>query len=371
MSELLSDCLKLGFGMMRLPRLDEHTIDVETTKGMVDDFIAAGGKYFDTAFVYEGSEEATRKALVERYPRDSFYLASKLHAGKWAAKDEAAAKDEIRTSLERSGAGYIDFYLLHGIEDNNIAFYDDYDIWGYMRELKQEGLVRHVGFSFHDTPDMLERLLTAHPDVDFVMLQINYADWENPVVHARENYEVARAHGKPIIVMEPVKGGMLAHPAEPVARVLAQANPTASPASWALRFAASLPGVMMVLSGMSTPDQMKDNLEVFRDFAPLSTSERETIDRARAELDKIDQVGCTACHYCTPGCPLNIHIPEMFQILNEYKLYHDLERSKKDYGWRPGGHRASACIACGQCEQACPQHLPIIDLLAEVAQDFE
>ncbi|MCC6109304.1 MAG: aldo/keto reductase [Denitrobacterium sp.] len=371
MSELVNDCLKLGFGMMRLPKDAQGAIDVETTKGMVDDFIAAGGKYFDTAFVYEGSEEATRKALVERYPRDAFYLASKLHAGKWAAKDEAAAKDEIRATLERSGAGYLDFYLLHGIEDNNIGFYNDYGIWDYMRGLKEEGLVKHVGFSFHDQPALLDKLLSAHPDVDFVMLQINYADWDNPTVRSRENYEVARAHGKPIVVMEPVKGGLLARPAEPVARVLRDANPQASLASWALRFAASLPGVMMVLSGMSTPDQMKDNLGVFRDFEPLSAAEQDTIAEARRVLASINQVQCTACHYCTPGCPLEIHIPEMFQILNEYKLYGNLERAKRDYGWRPGGHRASACIACGQCEDACPQHLPIIDLLAEVAEDFE
>ncbi len=368
---LVSDCLKLGFGLMRLPRAADGAIDVETTKGMVDAYIEAGGRYFDTAFVYEGSEEATRKALCERHPRASFYLASKLNAAAWAAKDEAAAKQEFRTSLERSGAGYFDFYLLHSLESANVGRYDEFGIWDYVRGLKDQGLVRHYGFSFHDHPALLDKILTDHPDAEFVQLQINYADWDNPIVEARANYEVARRHGVPIVVMEPVKGGTLANPPEPVAQVLRAADPTASYSSWAIRFAASLPGVMMVLSGMSTPEQMQDNLSYMRDFRPLTEAEQRVVGQARRAFASIDQIGCTACHYCTPGCPMGIHIPEIFQILNEYRLYKNLDRARGDYGWRPGGARASACIGCGQCEDACPQHLPIIDLLAEAAKTLE
>lgn len=371
MAALVQDCLKLGFGMMRLPKNEDGSIDVETTKGMVDDFVAAGGKYFDTAYVYTGSEEATGEALCKRYPRDSYYLASKLNAGLWAAKDEETAKDEIRVSLERSGAGYFDFYMLHGLEASNVEQYDKYDIWGYVRQLKEEGLIRHYGFSFHDSPELLDELLTKHPDVEFVQLQINYADWENPIVQSHANYEVATKHGVPVVVMEPVKGGTLATPPQQVVDVFKQADPNASPASWAIRFVASLPNVMIVLSGMSTPEQMADNLSYMRDFKPLSKEEQATVERARKVFDSFDRIGCTACHYCTPGCPVGMHIPEIFQIMNEYKLYNNLERAKRDYGWRPGGPRASECIQCGQCESACPQHLPIISLLQDVAETFE
>ena len=371
MGTLVSDCMKLGFGMMRLPKLEDGTIDVETTKAMVDDFLAAGGRYVDTAYVYQGSEDAVRQALVERHPRDSYYLATKLNAGAWAAKDEAAAKDEFRQSLERTGAGYFDFYLLHALSRDNVELYDHYDIWGYVRDLKERGLVRHYGFSFHDSPDLLDKLLTEHPDVEFVQLQINYADWESPVVQSRANYEVATRRGVPVVVMEPVKGGTLARLPRKVADVLEAVDPAASPASWAIRFVASLPNVMMVLSGMSTPQQMQDNLSFMRDFQPLSPTEHDAVHRARLAFESIDRIACTACHYCTPGCPVGMHIPEIFQVMNEYKLYGDLKRSRDDYGWRPGGPKASECVACGQCEDACPQHLPIVSLLKEVASTFE
>jgi predicted aldo/keto reductase-like oxidoreductase len=369
---LVENSIKLGFGLMRLPHVNGgKEIDVEETKVMVDKFIKAGGKYFDTAFVYTGSEEAAKKALVERYPRDSYYLADKLNAGEFCCKNEAEAKQEFLTSLERTGAGYFDFYLLHALGEDNLANYEKYGLWDYVKELKSEGKIKHYGISFHDTAALLDEILTDHPDIEFVQLQINYADWEDKSIQSKKCYDVATKHGKPVIVMEPVKGGTLANPPEPVLKVLRDADPAASPASWAIRFVASLPNVMMVLSGMSNVEQMDDNLSFMKDFEPLTADEEKVIDDARTALNSFDTIKCTACHYCTPGCPVEMHIPEIFAVMNDYKIYGDLASAKDQYGWRPGGPKASACIECGQCENACPQKLPIINLLKEVAATFE
>ena len=371
MSELVKDCLKLGFGMMRLPQRKNKKIDIEQTKKMVDSFIAAGGKYFDTAFIYDGSEEATGKALCSRYPRDSYYLATKLNASAFACKSAKAARKEIEISLKRTGAEYFDFYLLHSLDRENKKLYEKYGLWDYVRELKERGLIKHYGFSFHDTAEELDKLLNEHPDAEFVQLQINYADWETPTIESRACYEVAVAHGKPIIVMEPVKGGTLANPPEKVKNEFAKLNPDATPSSWAIRFAASLDNVMMVLSGMSDEAQMADNLATMRDFKPLSDEEQAAIVKAREILDNTDKIPCTACGYCAPGCPADIHIPDIFSVMNLYKMYGALDRARSDYTWRPGGTRASKCIECGQCESACPQHLPIISYLKEVAETLE
>ena len=371
-TQLIDNCMKLGFGMMLLPKIEgTKDIDLEHTKRMVDAFLEAGGKYFDTAYVYEGSEAATKDALCDRYPRESYYLADKLNASDFAAKSEEEAKNEIKVSLERTGAGYIDFYLLHGIDEGNNDKYDRYGIWEYMRKLKAEGVIRHYGFSFHSTPEHLDQLLTDHPDVEFVQLQINYSDWEDPLICSRRCYEIAVRHGKPIIVMEPVKGGKLANPPQPVKDILQSANPNASFASWAVRFAASLPGVMVVLSGMSDMGQMEDNVSFMRNFQPLTDEEQHVIGEACQALKQFTDIACTACHYCTPGCPMGIHIPEIFAVMNVYKMYRNLTEARNEYGWRPGGEKASACIACGQCESACPQHLPIISLLEEVVETLE
>ncbi|MBR5652794.1 MAG: aldo/keto reductase [Prevotella sp.] len=364
--------MKLGFGMMRLPRVEgTQDIDLEQTKRMVDAFINAGGKYFDTAYVYEGSEEATKAALCDRYPRESYYLADKLNASEFACKSEEEAKNEINISLERSGAGYFDFYLLHGLDTGNIVNFRQYGIWEYMRKLKEEGLIRHYGFSFHSTPEQLDELLTEHPDIEFVQLQINYSDWDDPFIASQRCYEVATRHGKPVIVMEPVKGGKLADPPQQVKDILLRANPDASFASWAIRFTASLPNVMMVLSGMSSMEQMEDNLSFMRQLQPLNDEEQMVLKEACKELSQLEDIPCTACHYCTPGCPMDIHIPEIFAVMNTYKMYGNLEEARNEYKWRPGGEKASACIQCGQCENACPQHLPIISLLEEVVDALE
>jgi len=372
MYNLVEDCMKLGFGMMRLPRIEgTNDIDLEHTKRMVDAFIEAGGRYFDTAYIYEGSEEATKAALCDRYPRESYYLADKLNGSDFAAKSEEEAKNEIKVSLERTGAGYIDFYLLHGIDEGNIDNFNRYGIWDYMKQLKAEGVIRHYGFSFHSTPEHLEQLLTDHPDVEFVQLQINYADWEDTLICSRRCYEIATKHGKPVIVMEPVKGGKLANPPQAVKDILQRANPDASFASWAIRYTASLPNVMIVLSGMSNMEQMQDNVSVMRHFQPLSDEEYRVIDEASQALKQYADIPCTACHYCTPGCLMGIHIPEIFAVMNVYKMYGNLTEARNEYRWRPGGNLASTCIQCGQCEGACPQHLPIIRLLNEVVETLE
>jgi len=371
---LVKDCLKLGFGLMRLPREGgdmNRPVDLEQMKKMVDDFLAAGGKYFDTAFIYEGSEEAAKATLCSRHPRDTYYLATKLNAASFCCSNEQDAKAELKKSLERTGAGYFDFYLLHGLDQENLADYDKYGLWDYLKSVREEGLIRHMGFSFHDSPELLDRILAEHPEAEFVQLQINYADWDDGVVQSKGCYEIAAKYGKPIIVMEPVKGGSLANPPKPVEDILKAADPDVSAASWAVRFAASLPGVMIVLSGMSSTEQMQDNLSYMKEFKPLSEEETNVVEHAREALHKIDQIPCTSCHYCAAGCPVNMHIPEIFNVMNVYKLYGDLDRSKGDYTWRPGGPKASECVRCGQCEDACPQHLPIISLLEEVAETLE
>ncbi len=361
---------KLGFGMMRLPKKD-GVIDLEQTKEMVDRFLAAGFRYFDTAYGYEGSEEAIGKALVARYPRERFWLATKLPA--WAgAKTAEEAKAMFTTSLARTGAGYFDSYLLHNLGDDRIAAFDRFGIWDYVLELREKGLVRHVGFSFHDKAEVLDELLDKHPEMEFVQLQINYADWESPSVQSRACYEVAQRHGKPVVIMEPVKGGLLANPPASVASLLRQADPEATPASWALRFAAGLENVVAVLSGMSSVEQMEDNLRTMSPLRPLSADEQEVIGAARAALAALPSVPCTGCQYCVKGCPQKINIPGIFTALNHKLIYDNLEFARNFYQFSTSrGGAAGDCIACGQCESVCPQHINIIERLRSAAEMFE
>ena len=365
---------KLGFGLMRLPMKDD-AIDIEQTKEMVDKFMEAGFCYFDTAYGYNDgeSEKAAKAALVDRYPREKFLLATKLPA--WAgAKSKEEAEQMFYTSLERTGAGYFDFYLLHNLGEERTHFFDDYGIWDFLQEKKKEGLIRHLGFSMHDKADVLDEILTAHPEMEFVQLQINYADWEDPTIESRKCYEVARKHGKPVIIMEPVKGGTLANPPKEVAEVLKAADPDASPSSWAIRFAASLDGVVTVLSGMSNVEQMEDNLSYMKDFVPLSEKEHEIVEKAREIYNSFPKVPCTACAYCMKGCPKNIAIYGTFQAVNIYNMYNDLAGAKGKYQWNTNGHgwgKASECIKCGKCEQVCPQHIHIRDELEKAAEVLE
>ena len=361
---------KLGFGLMRLPKKGLKT-DVEQMKKMVDLFMEAGFTYFDTAFVYLGSEAAAKKALVDRYPRDSYTLADKLNAT-IPGLTEKSAKKEFETSLGRTGAGYFDYYLLHALMENNYTKYDRFGIWDFAKEQQEKGLIRHLGFSFHGGPKLLDRLLTDHPEVEFVQLQINYADWENPSVTSRANYEVARKHGVSITVMEPVKGGQLANPPEEVKKLFRAYRPELSPASWAIRFAASLDGIITVLSGMSNVAQMQDNLSYMKDFKPLDEEEQKIIAEAQKILGHSAAIPCTACHYCTEGCPQQIPIPDIFAAMNKQLANGQMAEARAAYeaAVQKGG-LASDCIVCRQCEEACPQHLKITDHLKQGAAMFE
>ncbi|WFR55715.1 aldo/keto reductase [Anaerocolumna sp. AGMB13025] len=362
---------KLGFGFMRLPMIGEE-IDMEQTKEMVDLFMSKGFSYFDSSWGYNGgkSEEAMKAAIVDRYPRESFQIATKCPV--WIVKTKEEAQNMIWTSLERTGAGYIDYYLLHNLGDSRTKFFDDYGMWEYARELKEKGVVRHIGFSIHDNAEALDKVLTEHPEAEFVQFQLNYDDWESPTIQARKCYEVALKHQKPIIVMEPVKGGLLANPTEDIRKIFEEANPNASLASWAIRYAASLDNIITVLSGMSTMDQVRDNVSFMEDFKPLSKEEQAVIEKAQKALREIPNIPCTACQYCVKGCPQDIRIPNVFATYNRKLVYNDLASAKSRYGLetRMNG-KASDCIACGNCEMVCPQHINIIENLKIIAGEFE
>lgn len=364
MAVLGEDIKKLGFGLMRLPTKGKD-IDIEQVCGMVDLFLAAGFTYFDTAWAYGGSEEAICKALVERYPRDRYTLATKNAA--WInCKTAQDARDQFTVSLERSGAGYFDFYLLHNLGESRTHYFDDFDMWNFVLDKKKEGLIKHIGFSFHSNAEELDEILTKHPEAEFVQLQVNYADWDDPVIQSRACFETAHRHGKPVVIMEPVKGGMLATPPEPVARILKAAEPASSCASWAIRFAAGLPGIVTVLSGMSSLAQMQDNLSYMKDFTGLTPEQKLTLDRAREALSSIHVIPCTDCRYCQKVCPAGIAIPETFAGVNQYLLFGDKEGALHNISWQTGAHDkkpASDCRKCGLCEKACPQH---IDIRAEL-----
>ncbi len=363
---------KLGFGLMRLPMIGEE-IDVEQVKQMVDLFLSKGFTYFDTAYGYHDghSEEIAKIALVDRHPRESFQLATKLPA--WAGPTTAQeAKDMFTTSLRRAGVDYFDFYLLHNLGAGRTESFDRFGLWDFLAEQKKEGKIRHLGFSIHATADYLDKVLDQHPEMEFVQIQVNYSDWENGIIQSRRNYEVARKHGKPVVIMEPVKGGSLANLPAQAAEILKKANPAASQASWAIRFAASLEGVVTVLSGMSTLEQMKDNLSFMEGFKPLGADERATLEEARAVLATVPQIPCTDCKYCVKDCPQNISIPDVFKIMNDYAIYKDMKSAQATYGFTTMQNgKASSCVACGSCESVCPQSIGVIDELKKAAATLE
>ena len=367
---------KLGFGLMRLPLVnpdDQTSINIEQFKEMADRFIERGFTYFDTAYPYHGgkSEEALREVVVKRYPREAFTVTTKMPV--WAIKQESDLERVFNEQLEKCGVDYFDYYWLHALNRERVGVIDEMDGWGFLVRKKAEGKIRHIGFSFHDGSPLLAEILDKHPEMDYVQLQINYLDWESPAIESRVCYDLCVKHGKPVIVMEPVKGGSLARVPAAVEQLFREYNPDASPVSWAIRYCASLPNVMMVLSGMSNMEQMEDNLGYMEDFKPLNDEEQAIIARATQVISDAIAVPCTACHYCTEGCPQEIAIPEYFNLYNNLqqfpdqkgncKLYYDL--LAKNHG------KASECVECGQCEAQCPQHIDIIDNLKLVTEAFE
>ena len=366
---------KLGFGCMRFPLIDPKdvtAIDIDQVKEMVDLFMDAGGTYFDTAFVYHDghSEVALREALVERYPRDSFTIATKCLA--WALPDAEAAKACLDTSLERLGTDYVDYYLLHNVGGERTKKFDDFGLWEWAQEMKAAGKIRNVGVSMHDGAETLDRLLNEHPEVDFIQLQVNYLDWESPVVQSRRNMEVARKHGKPVVIMEPARGGRLADLPAAVAAPLLEARPDLSQASWAYRFCYNQPGVLTVLSGMSTPDQVRQNVAEWREHGgAFSPKEQKALDAACEVLASVPTVPCTNCRYCVKDCPQQIAIPEIMNLLNLEVQTENTEFAKQQYSWQAASGRASDCIQCGACEAMCPQSIDIIEQLGKAAEHFE
>ena len=362
---------KLGFGLMRLPEKDGK-IDYERVNKMVDDYLASGLNYFDTAYVYHGgkSEVAVRECLVKRHPRDSFTVATKLPI--WSINSFEDRDSIFDEQLRRTGAGYFDYYLLHSIEDGNYANYEKFECFSWGLEKKEQGLIKHLGFSFHGTPALLEKVLDRHPEAEFVQIQLNYLDWDDPVIQSGKLYDILYERKIPMIIMEPVKGGTLANISENCAEVFNEVSPGRSAASWALRFVASLPGVMTILSGMSTEEQVADNLATFGNFVPLSDTEQAAVTKVRGLMRDVPLIGCTACRYCTDGCPMEISIPDIFSAVNAMRLDPSAWRPKNYYRSATDGKgKAHDCVACGQCESVCPQHLDIIELLREASGLFD
>jgi len=361
---------KLGFGCMRLP-MNGDQVDYEQTKQMVDAFLANGFNYFDTAHGYLGgkSEIALRECLTSRYPREDYVLVNKLSTHHFSSNEQI--RPLFESQLEICGVDYFDFYLMHAQDKSIFAKYKACRAYETAMELLAEGKIRHLGISFHDQADVLDQILTEYPQVEVVQIQLNYVDFDDPSVQSRQCLEVCRKHGKPAIVMEPVKGGSLVKLPEAAQQVFDELH-GGSNASYAIRFAASQPGVMMVLSGMGSINMMNDNISYMKDFQPLNEQENEAVQKVCAIFRSLGAIPCTACRYCMEVCPQGIAIPELFACLNAKRIFNN---------WNTGyyyenistseGRKASDCLKCGLCENLCPQHLPIRDLLDDVAKEFE
>lgn len=362
----------LGFGCMRLPMKGKQ-VNYDEFNKMIDYFMENGFHYFDTAHGYiDGlSEKAIGDCLSSRYPRESFELTNKL-TGPYFKKEEDI-RPFFEKQLKTCGVEYFDYYLMHAQDKDNYPHFQKCHAYEIGSQLKKEGKIKHLGLSFHDSAEFLDQILTEHPEIEIVQIQLNYLDYESPAVQSRKCYEVCRKHKKDVLIMEPVKGGALANLPEDAKKVFDSINPgkNYSAASYAIRFAAGLEGVYQVLSGMSNLEQMKDNVSYMKDFVPISKEEEEAIHKVVGILNSLGGIPCTACRYCVEGCPMHIPIPDLFSCYNAKKVYDDWNSSMyydivtKDQG------KASSCIECGQCEGVCPQHLKIREYLKEVSEIFD
>lgn len=368
----------LGFGCMRLPLLDDKdqtSIDIVQAKAMVDLFLQRGFTYFDTAYMYHDyqSERAVKEILVDRYPRDAYTITTKLPV--MQLKKEEDQERIFQEQLAKLGVDYVDYYLLHNLGEEHYKIAQRFDSFAFIKRKQKEGKIRHIGFSYHDHAELLDEILTQHPEVEVVQIQLNYLDYDNLSIQSRKCLEVIQKHQKHVIVMEPVKGGALANVPDEASTLFKHVRPNASIPSWAIRFAASQEGVRMVLSGMSTMAQLEDNTSYMQDFIPMNAQEYEVIQKAVQIIQKAYEIPCTACRYCIEGCPKNIAIPNYFALYNRERSNKSLgafsvqqmyyEKESKVYG------KASDCIACHACERSCPQHIPIVQELQKVANIFE
>ncbi len=364
---------KLGFGCMRFIGREDDAIDIEDTSKMIDAYMQAGGNYFDTAWAYPNSEKALRRALVERYPRDSYYIADKCVAWTCCEGPDDLEK-QLQESLANLGVEYFDVYLMHNLGGVRTAKFEEYDTWEFVKGVKERGLAKHIGFSAHCTPEELEKFIADYPEAEVVQLQVNYLDWDSPSFRERECVEVARAHGLPVAVMEPVKGGLLADPPRAVRDILDEGMPDDSYATAALRFAASVDGVYTTLSGMSTVEQVEDNMRVFADFEPLSSAEQYAIERAQVAMTESGIVPCTGCDYCAKVCPTGIGISGAMTALNYYINFEDPYAANYQLGFvvrfNGGKKMPSECIRCGACEDACPQGIKILDCFDRIEKEI-
>ncbi len=359
----------LGFGCMRLPLLENKEVDYELFIKMVDTFMESGFNYFDTArgYLRGKSETALRDCLVKRYPRESFVLTNKLSESFFERQEDILPYFE--SQLLACGVDYFDFYLMHAQARDNYDKYMRCNAYKIAGELKREGKIKHLGISFHDTAEMLEQILITHPEIEVVQIQFNYADYDDSSVQSRGCYEVCKKYGKPVIVMEPVKGGSLVNLPKEASEILDSLG--GSKASYAIRFAGSFDGIFMVLSGMGNMDMLNDNISFMQDFTPLNSVELEAIDRVREIFKKQNIIPCTSCRYCVDGCPKGIPIPDLFACMNGQKLWGGWNSAYYYDVHTQNGGKASECIGCGKCEKICPQHLEIRELLKSVSEEFE
>ena len=360
---------KLGFGVMRLP-LKDGKFDVETVNRLVDKFMSEGFTYFDTAYAYEGSEESLCESLVKRYPREAYQIATKIQVLGVASPEQQ--EERLNESLRRLGLDYVDFYLLHGLGGMILEKAEKFDSWSFMKQVKASGKAKHIGFSFHGTPEELEDILSKHPEVEFVQLQLNYIDWYSGEVRSRELYEIARKYNKPITIMEPAKGGLLAEVESDAAKLIQSANHDMSVASWAFRFVGGLEGLITVLSGMGTIEQIEDNARTFNNFKPLTTREKEVLAQAVRMMNETPTIPCTSCRYCTPNCPMDIPIPSVIKIYNKFLVHKAKESAGYEYTMmRDVFADPAGCIKCRKCEEHCPQHIAITEILEAATGTFE